>query len=570
MKNKKLFSTAICTTLASFFLFSCSSQDEILNGENDGNIAIEEFLLSNNEQSVNFNINYEVTFGYKITFEVYSENPYSIDNLGNITKSSIKPIMSALTDDNGDYKILRKLPGGVKEVYIISDCAGVPAILYGAIVNGEVTPNPFEFDLSNIGISSSRSKAFSYTKLGNWNSLGKPDYIDDKVNFSLSSNEYKSISSILREKSKVDKKYTSQSSIFVENDTEIWLSIVSDKSSYNNSISYYCYNNSVEKNNIKEIIAFPSTKTYSLLNGINCGDYIKLKYMDPVTGKMSTTFPAGTNIGFVLRTNAFNNGTVNSGNSQYYLNSSWNEEKSNKNHCAVFKTPNNNIIIGFEDMNNDGPFGNNDCNDILVHFKSSSSNAIDNIPQINDDKDDIIVEETTKAVRPLSDIIESAKNDKALKDLFIYTKSKFRTVNGSVVRVNDEIYVGSRNDIKRVLYSDFSNLIDYIKTNVFVSVFDFFSRADDTKKPHLMRTTVKEMGTGDEVDESKSRATVVLLGNDVCPADVVKELIYKHKEELANGTCIKFSMYVEFEPESYNDFVKTIEIPPYTPFIVNK
>src|SRR5574344_2500743 len=116
MKNKKLFSTAICATFASFFLFSCSSQDETINGENDGKATIEKFLLSNNEQSVNFDIDYDVTSGYNVTFDVYSENPYSVNADGTITKSAIPPIMSGMTDEKGDYKLLRKIPGGVKEI----------------------------------------------------------------------------------------------------------------------------------------------------------------------------------------------------------------------------------------------------------------------------------------------------------------------------------------------------------------------------------------------------------------------------------------------------------------------
>lgn len=566
MKNKKLFSAAICATFASFFLFSCSSQYETINGENDGKATIEKFLLSNNEQSVNFDIDYDVTSGYNVTFDVYSENPYSVNADGTITKSAITPIMSGMTDENGDYKLLRKIPGGVKEVYILSDCAGVPAILYGTIVNGTVELKPFEFN--NTGNDASRSGNFSYLTLGRWNSLGKPDYVDNKVDFKLTSNEYKSISKALPEWKKANKMFTSQSSIFVEEDTEIWLSILSDKSLFNNSIGYYCYNSNIDKDNVKEIVAFPSTRTYSLLNGLKKGEYIKLKYCDPATGSMSDIFPAGTNIGFILRTSSFNNGVISSGNSQFYSNSLWNKENDNKSHCSIFRTSNDNVIVGFEDMNNEGLLGDNDCNDIIVHVKSAATAAIgNNLANIESDDSDITVLETNRAVRNLSDIVESAKYDPALKDMFVYTKSNFRTVNGNVIRVSDEIYVGSGANIKSILYSDFANLVDYLKTNVFVSVSDFFSRTEEEeKKPHLMHTTVKEMGYS--VDEA-SRSFITYSG-DKSPAELVKELIYQHKDGLANGSYLKLNMYVEFDPADYSEFVSTIQIPPYTPFIVNK
>lgn len=234
------------------------------------------------------------------------------------------------------------------------------------------------------------------------------------------------------------------------------MSILSDKSIFNNSIGYYCYNGSIDKDNVKEIVAFPSTRTYSLLNGLKKGEYIKLKYCDPATGRMSDIFPAGTNIGFILRTSSFNNGVISSGNSQFYSNSSWNKENNNKSHCSIFRTSNDNVIVGFEDMNNDGLIADNDCNDIIVNVKSAASAAIsDNIANIESDDSDITVLETNKAVRNLSDIIESAKYDPALKDLLVYTKSNFRTVNGNVIRVTDEIYVGSGANIKSLLYLRF-------------------------------------------------------------------------------------------------------------------
>ena len=560
MKNKNFFCTVLSATFASCLLFSCTSSDEM--AENSGNElnAVENFLLSNNDQLVDFDINYDVAKGYKVTFDVYSENPFKVNSDGTITKAEIAPIMSGMTDENGEYKFSRMLPGGVKEVFITSDCVGVPVLLHGVIANGSVKTERYEM---NANTESSRAASFNYLTLGKWNKLGKPEYIDNSITCSIKSNELKSITKALPEWKKVASDYALTKDIQVTKDAEIWLSIISDKSLLNNAIGYYCYNKADGINGAKEIIAFPSTRTYSLLNGLESGEYIKLQYRNPSTGEMSSTFPAGTCVCFVLRTSAFNSltGGLSAGSKQFFTNSALNPESTDNVHASILKTSEGNVIIGFEDIYNEGFFGgDNDCNDVIMHVKSMPADAVSNAA-VADDDSDIVKEDNGEAVRPLSNIIESAAYDEVLKDLVIYAKSKFKIVNGNVVGVYDEIYVGSTFNISKILFSNYGDMISYLPSNVFV--FDGFTLSRLNKG--LLHTTVKEMGfTASE--GSRAGNTYSL---DKAPAEIINELILEHKDALKNGSYLNLTMYVDFEPVPYAEFISTIPLPPYTPFIVN-
>ena len=93
-----------------------------------------------------------------------------------------------------------------------------------------------------------------------------------------------------------------------------------------------------------------------------------------------------------------------------------------------------------------------------------------------------------------------------------------------------------------------------------------FARAAEEKKERtVVRTTVKN--TTWDVEEKNSRALFNYVGNDI--SGLILAAANHYRARLAEGTCIKLEVVMEFEPVEYNEFVNSINLPPYSPFIVD-
>ena len=144
MKKSKFLHVLLGITISSALMFSCISED-INDMKGDSKPTN---LVASNEQTVDFQIGYDVPQGYRVKFDVYAENPFEVTADGFGKKFGVSPIVVAMTDENGQYNISRIISGGVKEVYVTSNSIGVPALLHGTIQNGTV--KPVEIDMSTL------------------------------------------------------------------------------------------------------------------------------------------------------------------------------------------------------------------------------------------------------------------------------------------------------------------------------------------------------------------------------------------------------------------------------------
>ena len=63
-------------------------------------------------QQVQLNVQYEVPEGYQVLFDVYFENPFEIDEEGQVVKrTDVVPKVTRMTDGNGKYAGLEVIPG---------------------------------------------------------------------------------------------------------------------------------------------------------------------------------------------------------------------------------------------------------------------------------------------------------------------------------------------------------------------------------------------------------------------------------------------------------------------------
>ena len=557
MKKAKFLHFLLGITVSSTLMYSCISE-EIDNVEGNSEQIN---LAASNEQIVDFKIGYNVPEGYRVAFDVYAENPFEITADGFGKKSEVSPIVVAMTDEKGQYNISRVISGGVKEVYVVSNSAGAPALLHGTIQNGTVEPVEVDMNtwLQEEPAADSRA-AFNVTYLGNWNFWGRPNYIDKSKSHNIGNSEMRSISKALPEWHKVKDDYTTADFVLVEKEAEVWVSLLSEKSLFSNALGYFCYTEGMSKNNISEIIAFPHAKISLLKNqGLQEGEYVKLKYMNPVTKKLQDKFPAGTRIGWVLHRSGFQTLTsnVNNGTYQFYSNNEWNPEKNKKNHTAMFTTDKGNLIIGFEDVHNEALLADGDCNDLVIHVASYPKDAIKaktEIPNIENDK----IEEEVDIIQPLNEIIEVSTKDPIIKDIMVASKSTLIVEDNYVVGVKDIMYLANTKKMNSLVTRTYTN--SEMERKVVVRTTVKFSRAE---KRTVVRTTVKN--TTWDVEEETSRALFYYEGDDI--AGLLEAVVEHYGSKLADGACIKLEVIMTFEPVKYDKFIKNISVPPYSPFI---
>lgn len=564
MKKKSFLHALMGMTLAGAMIFSCTSED--INSIEGNSEAVN--ALVSTEQKVDFKISYDVPDGYRVSFDIYAENPFVITADGFGKKPGVSPILSAMTDEKGNYHISRVISGGVEEVFVVSNSAGVPALLHGTIQGKTVEPTEVEMTslLEEEPTAGSRA-AFQGTFLGGWNFWGRPDNIDKTRTFNVTQAEMRAISKALPEWRKVKDEFTTADFVYVEKEAELWVSLLSEKSLFNNVLGYFCYTDGMSKEDISEVVVFPRANISLLKStGLHAGEYVKLKYLNPVTKQLEDKFPAGTRIGWIMHRSGFQclTSKVNNGTYQFYSYNEWNPEKSKKNHTAMFTTSKGNLIIGFEDLCNESLLVDSDCNDIVFHVASYPHDAIQAKIEIPDAEEDV-VEEEVDVIQPLNGIIDVPSVDALANDILVASKSNLAVEDGNVVGVKDVLYLANTKAMNSLVTRTYTQ--SDMERKVVVRTTVKFARAEapegEKKGRTVVRTTVKN--TSWEVEEEASRAVFCYEGDDV--TELILATIEHYRPQLAEGKCIKLEIIMEFEPVEYEEFINNIDVPPYSPFI---
>lgn len=563
MKKTSILHLLLVISVIGTLMFSCTSEE--LNNINDNSEVVN--LVMPSEQTVDFKINYDVPKGCRVVFEVYAENPFDVTADGFGKKNGLSPIAAGMTDDAGQYNISRVVSGGVKDVYVVSKSVGAPALLHGVIQDGSVEPVEVQLNslLQEEPVMTSRA-AFNVKYLGGWNFNGRPDYIEKKKKFKIDQSELSTISKALPEWRKVKDEYAVADFVVVEKEAEVWVSLLSDKSLFNNALGYFCYTEGMSKKDISEVIALPHANISLLKSlGLQAGEYVKLKYLNPVTKKFEEKFPAGTRIGWVLHRSAFQplTGKVNNGAYQFYSYDEWNPEPTKKNHTAMFTTKKGNLIVGFEDVYNHSLLADEDCNDVVFHVASYPQDAIKAKAEVEDMPGDV-VEEEVDVIQPLNEIIEIRPSDKLANDIQVASKSTLLVEDGNVVGVKDVLFLANTEAMNELVTRTYTE--SELERKVVVRTTVKFARAAAPKKGRtVVRTTVK--CTTWEVEEAASRSVFYYEGDDV--PGFIYAAVDHYRSKLADGGCVKLEIEVEFEPVKYEKFIESINLPPYSPFIVD-
>lgn len=543
--------------LTGIILTGCEKRN-IYNPDEDNNQPQGEYFDFSTSQKVKMNISYDVPEGYRVAFDVYDQLPMVEVNGRLVLNTELNPIASGITDGYGKYDLEKVLPAAVKEFYVYTPDLFATTLLHGTILGNNATLESIE--LSDLQTKAVTTKASSvpadWIELGSWTSEGKPDYMDSKKQLSIYSSTLSNIKWYFPEGEKVNSIYYTKNDLYVAEDAEMWLTVIGSLGEYKNSLGYYCYTGKAENQdpkNLKKILAIPCAKE-DLFKGkrsynrytYNC---VQLQYCDPETGKLSTKFPKGTTIGFVLISNGFNQRTINYSKSCFYSYPDWNPEKGNNNHMILFKTKNNGedfVAFGFEDQNNNE--GDKDCNDVMFHIIANPLGSItEEIPEVPETDKDVYKDEVYRGTLAFEDLWPM-QGDYDLNDVVVKYKSTATTVvkssedyasYGKVIKVKDEfslIWSGA------LYHNGFGYQMSVDKSNV---------------KSLKVTRNGEELATAWDKDLDK----VTIMLSD----DILSEI------GESTGNVVNYTVELEFaEPILVKEFNEELAHAPYNPFIVAK
>lgn len=543
--------------------FAGCERKSVYNPEDNNNQPQGEFFDFSTSQEIKMNISYDVPEGYRVVFDIYDQLPMVEVNGRLVLNQELQPIGSGITNGYGKYDLEKVLPASVKDFYVYTSDLFATTLLHGKVENSGTSMEAI--DLSDLQTDASPKTLSSratgnWLTLGGWGSNGKPEYISKKK-VDIESKTIKLINKTFPDTKEANSAYFKKTDLYVAEAAEIWLSVISSAGEFNNVLGYYCYTGEPEDLNLKDIqkiVAFPRAKldekNDSRNKWLTNKQSIQLKYYNPETRQLETTFPAGTRIGWVLISDGFNSssGKISYTNECFYSNASWNPEKNNKNHMILFKTKNQGedfVAFGFEDMNNYS--GDQDCNDVMFHVTANPIGSItEEIPEIPDPEtpdEDIVKDEIYRGTLAFEDLWPR-QGDYDLNDVVIKYKSTATTVvkssedydsYGKVTKVKDEfslIWSGA------VWHNAFGYEMNVAHSNI---------------------KSLKVTRDGEEVnsawDKELDKVTVMLT------EDVLEDVGQN------TGKVMNYAVEIEFaEPILVQDFNKEKMHAPYNPFIVSR
>jgi len=206
----------------------------------------------------------------------------------------------------------------------------------------------------------------TYQTLGTFNTEGKPDYLLPRDQISSSMLSF--IDSTLPNGKDLRVSHpelftsTAIADIKVTQSSDIFITFVSEVGDLSNSFAFYTYPTNQPPTSPKDIklitYIFPNTGVNTPLQA---GDKVKIGRFDP-----------GTSVGFVLLKGAWNTTTHTLSDDvvHFCTNDALNPEvdPSLKKHAVLINyTPENKVLIGFEDLDRTNSSCDNDFNDVVLY-----------------------------------------------------------------------------------------------------------------------------------------------------------------------------------------------------------
>ena len=313
-------------------------------------------------QDVQLDVDYSSCLSGCVYFDIYAANPLS-DDVEPVLMDNIQPVYSAYTDATGKFSQHIKLPSYAEHLYIytgnffVSDqllecdvtngiasvsaskdnvSAQARSFTRGAVVSGQTTSLETLYMLTNIVDWQTGDKTDTqiykewHTPLGSWDAeTGRPSYVispTEAGSLAFTSDEMagiqQTIAGALTAKGHCDQRYRQPYDLTLKQNSEVAVTVVGSNSCWNSTMGYYYYTDTPSSTqDINIIMLFPNTQDgqssfiksrgnkYNGNIALQRGDIVKLMYYPNIaSGDYSgatSVFPAGTKIGFILKSNGW-------------------------------------------------------------------------------------------------------------------------------------------------------------------------------------------------------------------------------------------------------------------------
>lgn len=313
-------------------------------------------------QDVQLDVDYSSCLSGCVYFDIYAANPLS-DDVEPVLMDNIQPVYSAYTDATGKFSQRIKLPSYAEHLYIytgnffVSDqllecdvtngiasvsaskdnvSAQARSLTRGAVVSGQTTSLETLYMLTNIVDWQTGDKTDTqiykewHTPLGSWDAeTGRPSYVispTEAGSLAFTSDEMagiqQTIAGALTAKGHCDQRYRQPYDLTLKQNSEVAVTVVGSNSCWNSTMGYYYYTDTPSSTqDINIIMLFPNTQDgqssfiksrgnkYNGNIALQRGDIVKLMYYPNIaSGDYSgatSVFPAGTKIGFILKSNGW-------------------------------------------------------------------------------------------------------------------------------------------------------------------------------------------------------------------------------------------------------------------------
>ncbi len=459
-----------CTVAGALSLASCMEKD-LYDSSKQETPSLATFATT---QDVQFAIQYSVPSGYNNGFDVYSENPMTVNSDGSITlRTDIEPIASGIAE-SGVFNMMKRIPGYVKELYAYSTDLYATRLMHATISNGYATFKAVDFSTLIPTTSAMTTRSTKDLKLDivyapAVDSRHTPAF-DGYANLPLEL-YYTVRTTFPNGKSLFEtnkSKYVQEATMEVQEDAELWITPLITDCSLTNTLGYICFDgpkssipSDMTQIDEKLITIFPFASlennpvAFKGVTGINTGQLFKLKYYDKSKGTLVDKFPKGTTIIWFLAAGIYDkatqtfNSSSNKAQNFYYSHAAWNtyEDENLRDHTTYYSVKFNNEnykFFGFEDTKRTNNKNcDNDFNDMVFMMKSNPTTAIEPPVVIDEEENPItVVEEKKKGVLAFEDNWPAAK-DYDMNDIVIKYQSvtsyynEYSSIGTCIVSIND-------------------------------------------------------------------------------------------------------------------------------------
>ena len=561
--------------LMGLFVISCIDEKDLSQSNGVGDEDSNNPELSpdfSTKKVVQIDLSYDVPAGFRVAFELYTQNPVKVDAMKNYVKDkTLLARVSGKTDTKGQISLPIEVASFVEDIYVYSPTTGVPMLLHGTIVGGKVELSSATSAVGPAKMASTRANQnlntsdgccydwktfnFTYQKLANWDANGKPD-LGERIQFTEKFNDAVNRTiPAMEDNDAIWSAIGNQTEVVLSEAANVRLYFVKHNSERNNALAYYTYTGSKPSRddvNSSLVVAYPNLGNSS---GLESGDCVVLKYRDGNT--LSADFPAGAKIGFALIPDAYENGQVTQPAHIVYSNNKFNSYsfRNTENHSGsimgerpqmvTFKADGH-FVIGFEDMPRGGTMPGSsgsvyhpaDYSDDVFVLYSNPITALPEVPDVTPDpetepKPDLEI--TTAGYYAFEDNWPKA-GDYDMNDV-VLKYSRVLRCEGYTVTGVDEVYEFVNNG------ADYANAFGYEIKGV---------------KKNLIREvaiTSSHTCAGQGLDAELADATIMLFNNG-------KMVPLGTTFEVKTRFIAPLSYLDMFAPHPFT------QINPYNPFIV--